>query len=162
MILNIKKILNGYKIIDDEKKETIFIKNGSLLSTKKNIIKDNSIIYKTDIIIENEKTKYVIKNKENNVLVKASLNYKNNNSIIKPPKVDLLLLSTPYGEWKIKQDKNSNVLISSENIVFGKITPFLTLQHQKFNCSNEFEIDFWAAMYVLCYYMVHEDDLITV
>ena len=76
--------------------------------------------------------------------------------------VDLLLLSTPYGEWKIKQDKNSNVLISAEIIVFGKITPFLTLQHQKFNCSNEFEIDFWAAMYVLCYYMVHEDDLITV
>ena len=35
MILNIKKILNGYKIIDDEKKETIFIKNGSLLSPKK-------------------------------------------------------------------------------------------------------------------------------
>ena len=85
MILNIKKILNGYKIIDDEKKETIFIKNGSLLSPKKNIIKDNSIIYKTDIIIENEKTKYVIKNKENNVLVKASLYYNNNNSIIKPP-----------------------------------------------------------------------------
>ena len=52
MLLRVKKSLNGYKIENDEGVVIDCIKSKKLMSPAQLILKDNSIVYETDIITE--------------------------------------------------------------------------------------------------------------
>lgn len=63
---------------------------------------------------------------------------------------------------KAVQEKDFSISFISKNKVIGKISPFFSFHSQEISSSDDFPAEFWSAIYVLSYYMVHENDIITV
>lgn len=61
MNLYVKSTLMGYKIENNEGIVIDCIKSKNFMDSARLILKDNSIVYETDIIIENKEDKYIIK-----------------------------------------------------------------------------------------------------
>lgn len=99
MLLHVKKSLNGYKIENDEGVVIDCIKSKKFMSPAQLILKDNSIVYETDIITENGKNAYIIKNKTDETIAAAELKFEEEkkNSIVHSPKVEYMIINTPYG-----------------------------------------------------------------
>lgn len=164
MNLYVKSTLMGYKIANNEGIVIDYIKSKNFMDSAKLILKDNSIVYETDIIIENKEDKYIIKNKDNEIIATTELKFKEDekSSIVHSPKVEYMIINTPYGEWKAVQEKDFSISFISKNKVIGKISPFFSFHSQEISSSDDFPAEFWSAIYVLSYYMVHENDVITV
>ena len=59
MNLYVKNTLMGYKIENNEGIVIDYIKSKNFMDSARLILKDNSIVYETDIIIENKEDKYL-------------------------------------------------------------------------------------------------------
>ena len=84
-------------------------------------------------------------------------------SLTRPPRADRMVLHTAhFGEWQVVHQRDHSVLFVHDGTVQGKLSPFFTVRPQLFACSDKFSVAFWAALYVLAYYMVHEDEMVMV
>ncbi|BBA51158.1 hypothetical protein [Fusobacterium varium] len=164
MLLHVKKSLNGYKIENDEGVVIDCIKSKKFMSPAQLILKDNSIVYETDIITENGKNAYIIKNKTDETIAAAELKFEEEkkNSIVHSPKVEYMIINTPYGKWRAVQENDLSISFIFENKVIGKISSFFSYHSQEISFSENYPVEFWSALYILSRYMVHENDVITV
>jgi hypothetical protein len=175
MILSIKKCLFAWYIYDENKKVVSKIRSKRFWGPAKNIFDYNNItVYTTDIINEPNSTndqscasirKYVLY-KSGEPIVIASLtfaaNSKNAANILRPPQVDEMLLETPYGVWRAKRQKDNGIIFYQNEQRMGEISPFFRLKPHIIEFDEKYNITFFAGLYVLTEYMMHEDDLIIV
>lgn len=82
--------------------------------------------------------------------------------MLKLPQVEKLDVETPGGLWIIQRKRNHSFIITCNDIQLGSINPFFSLKPAYFECAEKYEAVFWAGIYVLIEYMMHEDDLIVV
>ncbi len=163
MILYIKNVLGGQNIKNEAGEILYSIKQEKFIGSTKLLFKDEKIIYKAEILNENEKTEYVVKNEKDEIEVRGILKFEDERgSLIYHPRVEAIELITKYGKIKAIQNKDLSVYFVHEDIVVGKLSPFLSIKSQTFACSEKFPTELWAILYILSNYMVHESDLITV
>lgn len=166
MILHIKSVLGGYSVKDESGDILYSIKREKFLGPARLVIKDEEVLYKTDIVNEDGKIRYIVKDEKDGgdkTVIESRLRFEDEKeSLIYHPKVESMLLSTKYGEIKAIQNKDMSVYFVHEDIVIGKISPFLSIRSQVLACSEKFPVVLWVILYILSYYMIHESDLITV
>lgn len=163
MILYIKNVLGGQNIKNEVGEILYSVKQEKFIGSAKLLFKDEKIIYKAEILNENEKPEYIVKNAKDEIEIRGILNFEDGkDSLIYHPRVESIDLITKYGEIKAIQNKDLSVYFVHEDIVIGKLSPFLSIKSQTFACSEKFPTELWAILYILSNYMVHESDLITV
>lgn len=73
-----------------------------------------------------------------------------------------MLLETPYGVWRAKRQKDNGIIFYQNEQRMGEISPFFRLKPHIIEFDEKYNITFFAGLYVLTEYMMHEDDLIIV
>lgn len=178
MKLQIHKKFFSWTITDETGAVVSKIKRKNLFSPSKIILDRNgNLIYTTDIVNcpAEYKTwnyagckKYVIYRNEKPIAV-ANLHFAINPDrtviqklLFRPPQVDRMDIKTIYGTWVVKRQKNNGVTITHNETQLGKVTPFFSLKPSFLECNKKYDITFWAGIYILTDYMMHEDDLIVI
>lgn len=175
MILSIKKCLFAWFIFDNNKNIVSKIKSKRFLGLAKKVINSNNItVYTTDIINEPDSSndrsnssfrKYVLY-KSGEPIVVASLTFANNSEsammTLRPPQVDEMLLETPSGLLRAKRQNDNGIIYYQNEQQICKISPFFRFKQQFIEFYDEYNITFFAGLYVLAEYMMHEDDLVIV
>lgn len=176
--LTIKNCFFYHEVIDDSNKVVAKIKNMQFWSAAKKIVNiRGETIYTTDIINikkdynlynYDENRRYVIYEKQR-VIASCSLVYFKNDSrsifqrfCFRPPVVDEIKVETDYGEFNIKRQSNSKLIIYNNGIIVGSITNCFALIYQQISCTTINNSAFLAALFVLSKYMINEDDYMIV
>lgn len=81
---------------------------------------------------------------------------------LRPPQVDKMEVETPYGMWVVQRHKNNGLSITRDGTLLGRISPFFAFKPICLEITEKYEITFWAGIYILVDYMMHEDDLFVV
>ena len=58
--------------------------------------------------------------------------------------------------------KSNALIITHDGVQLGSVTPFFSFKPVYLEYNGKYEAVFWAAIYMLIEYMMHEDDLIVV
>lgn len=178
MKIRIKKGMFSWKLTDETGVALVKIKNKNIIGAAKNIYDQNGkLCFSTDIVNLSPKDKtwncansrkYIIY-KNMQAIASANLYYAKNPDrtltqklLMRPPQVDRIDIETIYGLWVAKRQKNNGVTITQNGALLGNVTPFFTLKPIYLECDEKYDIAFWAAVYVLTDYMMHEDDMILV
>lgn len=178
MKLLIKKGLLAWKIIDESGAIVAKISNKKFFGASKKItdVKGNTV-FTTDIVnlpanTESwnctESRRYIVYRDEQ-IVATATFTYSKNPErtktqafTLRPPQVDNMDIDTPYGEWKIQRQKNNGIVIIQDEKTIGTITPFFSFKRMYLEHNGKYEATFWAGIYMLIEYMMHEDELIVV
>lgn len=83
-------------------------------------------------------------------------------TFLRPPQVHKMNIETPYGIWVIQRQKNNGLTITHDGVQIGSVTPFFAFKPIFIEFTGKYEATFWAGIYSLIEYMMHEDDLIIV
>lgn len=178
MKLQIQKGLFSWKLVAEDDTVVAKISNQKFIGTAKKISDANGgIIYTTDIINPpkqaedwncTDSRKYVIC-KNSQTIATANLFFATNPGrtktqvfTLRPPQVDKMEVETPYGMWIVQRHRNNGLSIIRDDILMGSISPFFAFKPIYLKIIEKYEIAFWAGIYVLVEYMMHEDDLIIV
>ena len=178
MKMRVRKGLFSWKLVDEDDTVVAKISNQKLIGAAKKIMdKNGNIIFTTDIInLPNQKVdwncadsrKYVIyKNAQviaitNLLLTTNTEQTKKQTFALRPPRVYKMEVKTPYGMWIVQRHKNNGLSITHDGNLIGSISPFFTFGPICLEIIEKYEIAFWAGIYILVDYMMHEDDLIIV
>ena len=166
MILRIRPALGGYKIKNKEGTALASIRQQKLLGPAKLVFDQAGPVYHTDVHETSEEGRYEVMDEGNHVVVSSDLVFEPEpagGSMTRPPRADRMVLHTAhFGEWEVLHQRDHSVLFAHDGTVLGKLSPFFTVRPQVFACSDKFSVTFWAALYVLAYYMVHEDEMVLV
>ena len=166
MILRIRPALGGYKVKNEEGAALASIRQQKLLGPAKLVFDATGPVYHTDVHEASEAGRYEVTDDAGQVVVRSDLEFAPapaGGSLTRPPRADRMVLHTAdYGDWEVVHQRDHSVLFAHAGRVLGKLSPFFTVTPQVFACSDEFSVTFWSALYVLAYYMVHEDALILV
>ena len=178
MKLRIRKGLFSWKLKDENGATVAKISNNKFIGPAKKVIdaKGNTI-FTTDIVnlpkqTENwncaDSRKYMIYKNAQSVAT-ANLSFATNpertktqSFTLRPPQVDKMEVESPYGIWIIQRQKNNGLTITLDDTAIGNISPFFSFKPIFLEFSEKYEIAFWAGIYMLVEYMMHEDDLIVV
>ena len=178
MKLRIRKGLFAWSLIDESGETAAKISNQKFIGAAKKISDGKgNIIFTTDIINFSkdkedwnwdDSKKYIIY-KDAVPVATATLSFtektesaKSQNFKLRPPRVEKMDLETPDGIWIIQRQKNHSLIITYGDVQLGSVTPFFSLKPVYFECTERYDAVFWAGIYVLIEYMMHEDDLIVV
>lgn len=71
-------------------------------------------------------------------------------------------VESSYGIWVVQRQKNNGLNITHDDTSIGIISPFFSFKPVFLELSEKYEITFWASIYMLVEYMMHEDDFIVV
>lgn len=166
MILRIRPALGGYKIKDEAGTALASIRQQKLLGPAKLVLDQNGPVYHTDVHEASDAGRYEVMDESDHVVVSIDLVFEPEpagGSLTRPPRADRMVLYTAhFGEWQVVHQRDHSVLFVHDGTVQGKLSPFFTVRPQIFACSDRFTVAFWAALYVLAYYMVHEDEMVLV
>ena len=178
MKLRIQKGLFSWKLKDENGATAAKICTKKFIGAAKRIIdaKGNTI-FTTDIVNLPKQTegwncadsrKYMIY-KDAQPVATANLFFATNpertkiqSFVLRPPQVDRMEVETPYGVWSIQRQKSNGLVIICDDTTVGNISPFFSFKPIYLEIAEKYEITFWASIYVLVEYMMHEDDLIVV
>lgn len=170
------KILKGFfswKMVDEEHRMVAIISNLRLLGAAKKITDiHGNILYTTDIIylteynsrVDADSLIYVIY-KDGKRIGSASIFFAPGRepTTIRPRRVEMMKIETPFGLWVVHRRKNNDFIITHDGVFIGKmVSPFFTFRPVNLIVTEKYEATFWAAIYTLIEYMVHEDDWIAV
>ncbi len=178
MKLRIRKGLFSWYLVDEKGLAVAGITNQKLFGAEKKISDGKgNIIFTTDIVkLPAQKAvwryadsrKYVIY-KDAKPVATATLSFakkpertKTQVFMLRLPRVEKMEVETPYGVWVIQRQKNNSLTIVHDGEPLGSVTPFFTFKPIYLECTEKYEITFWAGIYMLIEYMMHEDDLIVV
>ena len=166
MILRIRPALGGYKIKDEAGTALASIRQQKLLGPAKLVLDQNGPVYHTDVHEASDAGRYEVMDESDHVVVSSDLVFEPEpagGSLTRPPRADRMVLHTAhFGEWQVVHQRDHSVLFVHDGTVQGKLSPFFTVRPQIFACSDRFTVAFWAALYVLAYYMVHESEMVLV
>ncbi len=178
MKLKIQKGFFTWRLVNEKGETVAKISNQKIIGAAKKV-SDNkgNIVFTTDIVNlpRQEKDmsyadsrKYIIY-KNNNPVASANLFLESNTEdgatrafAIRPPQVVKMAVETPYGKWLIQRQKNNGLTITHEGTTLANVSPFFKFKPICLEISEKHEITFWAGIYVLIEYMMHEDDIILV
>lgn len=178
MKLRIRKSLFSWKLKDENGAVVAKICNKKFFGAAKRIIDTNgNTIFTTDIVNLPKQTegwncansrKYMIY-KDAQPVATANLFFATNpertktqSFTLRPPQVDKMEVESPYGIWIIQRQKNNGLTITHDDTPIGNISPFFSFKPIFLEFTEKYEITFWASIYMLVEYMMHEDDLIVV
>lgn len=178
MKLRIRKGLFFWQLIDKSGTAVAKISKKKFIGASKKIYDGKgNLIYTTDIVNlparkgtwnYEESRKYVIY-KDEKAIATANLHFAINPDrtmlqrlTLRPPLVDRMDVETIYGLLVVERQKNNGVTISQDGVQLGKVTPFFTFKPKYLEYIGQYEVTFWAGIYVLIEYMMHEDDMIFV
>ncbi|NNJ30833.1 hypothetical protein [Lacrimispora defluvii] len=178
MKLRIRKGLFSWKLQDENGTTLAKICSRKLVGSAKKIIdaKGNTI-FTTDIVNLPKQTeswnrgdsrKYMIY-KDTQPVATANLFFATNpertktqSFTLRPPKADKMEVESSYGIWVVQRQKNNGLNITHDDTSIGIISPFFSFKPVFLELSEKYEITFWASIYMLVEYMMHEDDFIVV
>ncbi len=178
MKLRVRKGFLSWKLVNESGETEAKISNLKFIGAAKKISDaQGRVIFTTDIINlpmqkENwnyaDTRKYIIY-KDSNPIATANLSFAKNPErtkvqtfFFRPPQVDKMNIETPYGIWSIQRQKNNGLMITFGGVQLGSVTPFFTFKPIYLKLTGKYEVAFWAGIYTLIEYMMHEDDLIVV
>ena len=79
--------------------------------------------------------------------------------LFRPPRVQKISVQAPDGPYILQRMEDGRVNISSPGKDLGSISPFSKMGHQMLSLAPETDPLFFAGLYVMAYYMSHEDDI---
>lgn len=172
MKLLIHKSLFSWKITNDKGDTLAKVIDKKAVGPAKSILnKNGEIEYTTDVVYSKNQTEsdrnftYVIY-KNGLRVASASLvgdeARANNNFSVKPPKIYQMQFQSSYGLLQMNRDENNGITLTKENEIIAKTSSLLTSTPKIFEVKDCDNIEFWAAVYVLMEYMIHEDDMMVV
>lgn len=176
MKLRINKRIFSWNLINEKGVIVAKIRNQKLIGTAKEICDYNGkVVFTANIVnipIKNEAwncadtKKYVIF-KDGKTVATANLYFAKNPKrmkihklLLRPPQVDGMNIETPFGIWIIQRQKNNALTVNCDGVLMGSVTPFYTFKPIYLEFTEKYEPTFWAAVFVLIDYMMHEDNLI--
>ncbi|MFT4105471.1 MAG: hypothetical protein QM657_06880 [Lacrimispora sp.] len=178
MKLRIRKGCFAWSLVNEEGKTAAKISSQTFMGAAKKISDaQGNVIFTTDIVNVStgggdgeytDSKKYIIY-KDAVPIVTAALSFTKKQKsakqlpcVLKLPQVEKLDVETPGGLWVIQRKSDRSLIITCNDIQLGSITPFFSLKPACFECAEKYDAVFWAGIYVLMEYMIHEDDLIVV
>lgn len=167
MRFQIKKKFRCWLILDENLNTVAIIKNKDLLGPSKNILDaQKNLIFTTDKIVTSTTSHYVISQNDSPI---ATAHFKLPQSLLAHPKyapvlppVDSMQIDSPYGPFLIKRQPNNSLSLLQDDTEVGILSPFFTFHSQYLNTFTSYDPTFLASLYVLTFYMVHEDDILVV
>mgnify|MGYP000853803648 FL=1 len=176
MKLRIRKGIFSWSLVNENGTTVAKISNQKLMGAAKKISDaKGKVIFTTDIVNLPVKKKdwnyadtrkYIIY-KDGEPVAIANLSLDENPErtkafILRPPQVGKMNVETPYGIWIIQRQKNNSLTITHDEVQLASVTPFFIFKPIYLEFTEKYEISFWAGIYMLIEYMMHEDDLIVV
>lgn len=167
MRFQIKKKFRRWIVLDENLNHVAIIKNKHFLGPSKNILDaQKNLIFTTDKVVTSTTSHYVISQNDYPI---ATAHFTPSQSLLSGPKyapllppVESMQIESPYGSFFIKRHPNNSLSLLQDHKEIGTLSPFFTLHPQYFDTFTSYDPTFLASLYVLTFYMVHEDDLLIV
>lgn len=178
MKLNIKKEGLSLDFVTDSKELVAKIMPKNITNNTKRICDSkNNTVYTTNIVESEpvkeawnyEDTKKYILFKNNKPFATANIHFaihpeRTVPGIIlqRPPQIDNMDIDTPYGILNVVRQKDNSIVILQNKEPIAKVSQFFGLKKMSLEYTKDFGNVFWAGIYMLIDYMMHEDNLIAV
>lgn len=79
--------------------------------------------------------------------------------LFRPPRIQKIRIQAPEGPYILQRMEDGRVTVSCSDQDLGSISPFFKMGHQILSLAPKTDPLFFAGIYVMAYYMSHEDDI---